>query len=306
MNEPLVSVVIPAYNGGMLLRAAIDSVLAQDYAAPMEIVVVDDGSTQPIAPFLADVADRVRIVPQPNAGTAAARNHGVRAARGEYVAFLDQDDLWDAHKLSRQVPLFRDDEIALVHAGARFVDAAGTVTSVVAADPGLDTHALLAACRLAVQTAVVRRSVLDEIGGFDESLSAADDWDMWIRIVDRYRMAAVPDVLATIRVHPGNQSRDAELMYASALRVMTKHRHLHGACDACGRALREADRLNRASYYGRMRERARVEAAAGNRRAAARITAQALRRNPRALIETPMHHLRRLTARRHPRGTATS
>jgi glycosyltransferase involved in cell wall biosynthesis len=293
VSPPLVSVVIPAYNGGALLRAAVDSVLAQDYAAPTEIVVVDDGSTEPIEAFLADVVDRLRIVRQDNAGTAAARNRGVREAGGEYIAFLDQDDLWDPHKLSRQVPLFRDDEIALVHAGARFVNTDGDVTSIVTADPDLDTHALLAACRLAVQTAVVRRSVLMELGGFDESLSGADDWDMWIRIVERFRIAAVPDALATIRVHPGNQSRNAELMYSSARQLMAKHRDMHGSCDACRRALRHAARANRASYYGRLREQARAAAATGDRSTAIRLTAKALSRHPRALVETPLHHLRR-------------
>lgn len=293
MSIPLVSVVIPAYNGGPLLRAAVDSVLAQDYPAPTEIVIVDDGSTEPIEPFLAEVAERVRIVRQTNAGTAAARNRGVRESRGEVVAFLDQDDLWDAHKLSTQVPLFREDAIAMVHAGVRFVDTTGSVTSVLAADPDLDTHTLLADSRLAIQTVVLRRSVFDELGGFDESLSAADDWDMWIRVIDRFRIAAVPEVLATVRVHPGNQSRDAELMYTSAARVMTKHRAIHGSCAACDRALRRAERKNRAAYYGRLRAEARAHAAAGHRLAALRLTARALARNPRALLETPAHHLRR-------------
>ena len=303
MNPPLVSVVIPAYNGGDLLRAAVGSVLAQDYAAPTEIVVVDDGSAEPIEPSLADVADRVRVVRQANAGTAAARNRGVREALGEYVAFLDQDDLWDAHKLSRQVPLFRDDTIALVHAGVRFVDAAGTVTSVLEADPGLDTHALLADSRLAVQTVIARRAVFDTLGGFDESLSGVDDWDMWIRIADRFRIAAVPEVLATVRVHPGNQSRDAELMYSAAQRVIAKHANLHGECQACRRAQRAAAAANGRAYYGRMREAARAAAAAGDRRGALRLTAKGLRRNPRALVETPRHHLQRLTRRSRLDGT---
>jgi glycosyltransferase involved in cell wall biosynthesis len=297
MTLPLVSVVIPAHNGGMLLREAVDSALAQSYIAPTEVVIVDDGSTEPIEPFLAEVADRVRIVRQPNAGTAAARNRGIREARGEYVAFLDQDDLWDRDKLTRQIPKFADAEIALVHGGARFVNTDGDVTSIELADPSLDTHALLTACRLAVQTAVVRLSVFDELGGFDESLSGADDWDMWIRIVDRFKVTADPDPLATIRVHPGNQSRNAELMYASARRVMVKHKHIHGTCASCQRALRQADRANRAAYYGRVREQARAEASAGHRGAALRLNARAVARNPWALLDTPMHHLRRLGGR---------
>jgi glycosyltransferase involved in cell wall biosynthesis len=273
-------------------------VLAQDYLASTEVVIVDDGSTEPIEPFLAEVTDRVRIVRQPNAGTAAARNRGIQESRGEYVAFLDQDDLWDRDKLTRQIPTFADAEIALVHGGARFVDTVGNVTSIVTADPSLDTHALLADCRLAVQTAVVRRSALENLGGFDESLSGADDWDLWIRIIDRHRVAAITETLATIRVHPGNQSRNAELMYESARQVMAKHRGIHGRCAECERALRYADRKNRSAYYGRLREQARVKAADGHRFAAFRLTVSALVRNPWALLETPLHHLRRLRARR--------
>jgi GT2 family glycosyltransferase len=174
------------------------------------------------------------------------------------------------------------------------------VTSVLQGDPALDTHALLADCRLAVQTVVMRRAAFESLGGFDESLSAADDWDLWIRAVERFRIVAVPEVLATVRVHPGNQSRNAELMYSSARQLMAKHEHIHGSCDACRRALRHAARANRASYYGRLREQARALAAKGDRAGALRLTARALSRNPRALLDTPLHHLRRRT--RHGSG----
>jgi glycosyltransferase involved in cell wall biosynthesis len=297
VSTPLVTVVIPAYNGGVLLRAAVDSVLAQTYE-PIEIVVVDDESPEPLEPFLDGVLDRVRIVRQQNTGTAGARNRGIAEARGELVALLDQDDLWDPEKLARQLPLFVDSRTALVHAGARFINAEGTVTSVVTGDPTLDTHRMLEACHVAVQTVVVRRSILDEVGPFDVSLSAADDWDMWIRIIDRFPIAAVPDPLATVRVHPGNQSHNAELMYSSARQLIAKHAHIHGACPDCRRALRRAALANRQAYYGRLRHQARERAAAGDRGAALRLTAKAIRRHPRALLETPLHHLNALTTRR--------
>ncbi len=291
MTSPLVSVVIPAYNGGAMLRTAVDSALAQTYA-PIEVVVIDDGSTEDVAALLGPVADSIRLVRQANAGTAAARNRGIHESRGDFVALLDQDDWWEPDKLARQMPAFDDPAVALVHSGARFVDVDGHVTSEVTADPGLDTHALLAACRLAVQTAVMRRDALRVVGDFDESLSAADDWDMWIRFVDRFRLAATPYTLATIRVHPGNQSRNAELMYSSARQLMAKHRHIHGSCRKCRRALRQATIANRAAYYARRRAEARVLSAAGHRAAALRVTAIAVRRNPLALVRTPLHHLR--------------
>jgi glycosyltransferase involved in cell wall biosynthesis len=292
MTAPRVSVIIPAYNGGELLRAAVDSVLAQTYS-DYEIVIIDDESPEPIEPFLDGVLDRVRIIRQPNTGTAGARNRGIREARGEFVALLDQDDLWDAEKLAKQMPTLDDPWVALAHAGARFVNTAGEVTSVITADPTLDTHGLLEACRLAVQTAVIRRSVLDEIGPFDVSLSAADDWDMWIRIIDRFPIAAVPDTLATIRIHPNNQSNNAELMYTAARQLLAKHAHIHGTCADCRHALRRARLENRRQYYGRVRHQARERAAHGDRAGALRLTAKALRRHPLALAETPLHYLGR-------------
>jgi glycosyltransferase involved in cell wall biosynthesis len=290
MTSPLVSVVIPAYNGGSLLRAAVDSVLAQTYS-PIEVVVVDDGSEEDVGALLEPVADRIRLIRQTNAGTAAARNRGISKSRGDFIALLDQDDLWDSEKLALQMPAFDDAAVALVHSGARWVDVNGRVTSELQADPTLDTHALLADCRVPVQTVVIRRSALNLVGEFDESLSAADDWDMWIRFAERFRLAAVPHTLATIRVHPGNQSRNAELMYRTARQLFAKNRKIHGSCPQCRRALRRASIANRAYYYGRRREEARALVAAGHRGAALRVTARAISRNPRAVVTTPAHFL---------------
>jgi hypothetical protein len=138
----------------------------------------------------------------------------------------------------------------------------------------------------------MRRDALRVVGDFDVSLSAADDWDMWIRFIDVFKVAATPDALATIRVHPGNQSRNAELMYSSARQLMAKHRRIHGSCRECRRALRQASIANRAAYYGRRREEARSLASDGHPVAALRVTASAVRRNPLALATTPLHHLR--------------
>jgi glycosyltransferase involved in cell wall biosynthesis len=115
--EPLVSVVIAAYNGAQYLPEAIDSALAQTYPK-VEVIVVDDGSTDSTAEVVGAYGARVRYLYQQNAGTAAARNTGIQSAQGELIALLDQDDRWLPEKLARQVPLFFDEpRVGLVHSG---------------------------------------------------------------------------------------------------------------------------------------------------------------------------------------------
>jgi GT2 family glycosyltransferase len=291
---PLISVVIPAYNGGDLLCQAVDSVLAQTMA-DFELIVVDDGSTDGSAQRL-PADDRLVLIRQRNTGTAAARNAGIAAATGEWVALLDQDDRWYPDKLERQLPYLTGD-VDLAHSGADFVDAAGRVTSTVHADPALDVHALLSWCQLVVQTALIRRTVLAEVGGFDQELSGADDWDLWVRIADHHRLRATPDVLAAVTVHPANQSNDAELMFGAARRLIRKHRRLHPGCWSCRRARARASWRNRAEYYGRLRGQARTAAAAGRRLQALWLTCKALYRHPGALIDTPRHYRARARSR---------
>src|SRR5262249_24365681 len=122
MTGPLVSVVMPVYNGEKYLRHSVETVLAQSYW-PLELVAVDDGSTDGSAGLLASYGAPVRVVRQTNAGVAAARDAGIAAARGELIAFLDQDDWWRPTKVARQVALFRaDPALGLVHTAAVYYD----------------------------------------------------------------------------------------------------------------------------------------------------------------------------------------
>src|SRR5690242_13247080 len=126
----LVSVIIPTYNGTAFLRETIDSALAQTYPA-VEVIVVDDGSTDDTAAVIAEYGDRIKGIAQANSGTSAARNTGIRASSGDYIAFLDHDDLWAPIKLARQMRVLRDHpELGMVYAGIRFFNHyTGQVTS---------------------------------------------------------------------------------------------------------------------------------------------------------------------------------
>lgn len=258
-GNPLVSVIIPAYNGLEYIGAAIESVLAQNYR-PLEVIVVDDGSPVPIAAALAGFGSEVRCVRQENAGTAAARNRGLRESRGEFIALLDQDDLWLPGKLERQIPRFAEDpKIGLVAAWMEVFDALTGETKGTYEPPAeLDVHAILGFVLPPVQTIVFRRSALEKIGGFDASLRGTDDWDVNIRMAAEFRVVSVGEILGRGRMHASQQGGNGEQMYRNGMKVMDKHRHLHPGCEQCRAAVRKSRGLLREHYYNYIRGRARA------------------------------------------------
>ncbi len=186
--RPLVSVIIPTYNRAGWIREAIDSVLAQDHE-PKECIVVDDGSTDETPRVLAEYGDRIRVISQANRGVSAARNCGIAAASGELLAFLDSDDRWLPEKLSVQVNFFNTHPDAMicqteeiwirngrrVNPGTRHKKQAGRIFI-----PSL------ALCLVSPSAVMMRKKLIDIIGGFDESLPACEDYDMWLRVSCRY------------------------------------------------------------------------------------------------------------------------
>ena len=151
-------VVIPAFNGAEFIGRTIESILAQTWPT-VEVLVVDDGSTDGTQEVVARFGDRVRLLRQKNSGTPAARNLGLQHAKGEFFAVLDQDDLWLPQKLARQIPRFREDQkIGLVYAKIEFVLlSTGEVTAKYFPKPELDVHDLLGHMVLPVQTMLFRR-----------------------------------------------------------------------------------------------------------------------------------------------------
>jgi glycosyltransferase involved in cell wall biosynthesis len=220
--QPLVSVVIPNYNCGRFLVEALDSVFAQTYPA-VEIIVVDDGSTDESRDVLRRYAGRVRVVEEANQGVSAARNYGIRESRGELVAFLDADDLWHPEKLAKQVPLFDNPAVGLVHCAVQYVDEqnrplgtnfTGRRGRVLRPIALLQGTVVLAGG----STAVVRRACFDEVGMFDAGLSTAADWDMWRRIACVYEIDVVREPLMRYRLRPGSMHRDVDVFAHDMLR----------------------------------------------------------------------------------------
>ena len=202
-----VSVVIPAYNYGRFIKEAIDSVLKQSWPA-IEVVVVDDGSTDETRSVVESFDGRVRYLKQENAGVCVARNRGVSESNGDLIAFLDADDMWEPAKLEKQLAKFdADPEVGLVHCGLREFDSetSETVSTRLEGQEGFVADELLLWERPAVNVSgssvMVRREVFDAVGGFDEQLKVGEDWDFCYRIARKYKIGFVREPLVNYRVH---------------------------------------------------------------------------------------------------------
>ena len=194
-----VSVIVPTYNRAVSLRRALISVLEQTLA-PFEIIVVDDGSSDASANMIQHTFPDVRYVYQRHAGVSAARNRGVRAAQADWIAFLDSDDAWEPTKLERQAEALR------THPGHRLVHCDETWFRNGQRLPQKTKHRkhggwiferCLPLCAISPSAAVLRRSLFDDVGYFDESLPACEDYDLWLRITAREPVLFVAEPLVT-------------------------------------------------------------------------------------------------------------
>jgi glycosyltransferase involved in cell wall biosynthesis len=202
---PLVSCVVPVYNGEAFLREALDSIYAQTHR-PLDVIVVDDGSTDGTRALVARYPRPVRYLWQANAGPATARARGLRAARGDFIAFLDSDDLWHPDKLARQLALLeqRPELGACVTLIQNFwEDALQGEREALRGHPrerplvGYTSVTLLA-----------RRGLFESVGGFDTRFRHGDDTDWFLRVDEAgVAIGVVPELLVYRRVHPNSRSR---------------------------------------------------------------------------------------------------
>ncbi len=230
MTAPRVSVLIAAYDAAAFLQPTLDSVLDQTFG-DLEVVVVDDGSRDDTAGVVrrAMIADpRVRLIVQENRGLSATRNVGVRAARGDLVAFLDHDDLWHREKLAAQVArMDADPHTAVVSCYSALIDEEHRALGWrFGGDANGDVYDEMLVWDIVSggSVALVRRAALEAVGPFDESLAIREDWDMWIRLARHYRFATVPRVLVGYTRTPANASRAYERLAEEGERVLAKVR----------------------------------------------------------------------------------
>jgi glycosyltransferase involved in cell wall biosynthesis len=235
MTPCKVSIIMPVYNGERYLRAAIESVLDQTYES-WELIVVDDGSTDNTARLVSEISEnenRISYLYQQNGGQANARNTGIKNARGDLIAFLDQDDLWMKEKLELQVKAIEDSGADVIFSnGFLFVD--DDVHSETEEFPtvhgkfrGSEMFRLLfIQNRIPVLSALVKGNALTSIGLLDEnpSIKNSDDYDLWLRLASNDALfLGLPDPLVRYRLHSAQASKDMVKTIAAVISVLKKH-----------------------------------------------------------------------------------
>jgi len=251
---PCVSILIPVYKGARFIERTLQSALAQTHTN-IEIILVNDGSPDNcedlIRPYLVD--PRVRYLKQTNSGVAAARNVAINQATGDYLALLDQDDLWRPEKLVSQLDLFATNpKLGLVHCHAIPIDASD---GPMPANPGRPRATLPQAFAeiflgnpIQACAGMFSRAALDAVGGFDPApaLRFADEYDLWLRIASRFEVGYVPETLAYYRLHGENNSADLAPMVRATLAVLAKTRREQPA------AVAAISRRQRNARYARL------------------------------------------------------
>ena len=251
---PLVSVIIPTYNCEAYINETIDSILNQTYDN-IELIIVDDGSTDKTCQIVESYGDSIRLIRQKNARVCAARNRGINEAKGEYICLIDHDDFWYPNKIERQVDVFRDyPESGIVftsfinwHANDQNVFPHPDTLNHDLYDGKIDAefsgwiyHKLLTDCWILTSTAMIRKEVFDKCGRFDTELPYSEDWDLWLRVSRNYPITKLNIASTLYRQHNSQGNRIVrDIDYRT--RLLTKAVKEWGMCSNDGRCLSARD-----------------------------------------------------------------
>ncbi len=226
--KPLVSIIIPAYNAKLYIAETINSIISQTYQN-WELILVNDGSkdntAEIIHSFLKD--KRIQYHFQENAGVSVARNYGYSFSSGQYVAFLDADDLWLPHRIEKMVDKFQDEvSIGLVHSYMQVIDEHSQLQNgVYKGKEGhiLESLLLWEGCNIPAPSSIlVKRDVVEKIGGFDKDLSTAADQEFFFRVANLYKVGMCKEVLGLYRVHGNNMHQNVSNMEKDHIRAYQK------------------------------------------------------------------------------------
>jgi len=225
--KPLVSVIVPLYKSAHSFLETLHSILSQTYTH-IEVILVNDGSpddTGEIAAKCAAKHDQVRAFTKKNGGVGSARNHGIKHAQGDLIAFCDHDDIWEPTKLQKQVPLFDGASVGIVYSGSRLISIPGQIDYGVSQlyFDGQCFHDLLLENVIPSSSVVVRRYCLNRIGGFSEraEMQGVDEWHLWLRVAHEYEVRTVREPLITCVLTGENYSGNELRMMQAEICCLT-------------------------------------------------------------------------------------
>jgi glycosyltransferase involved in cell wall biosynthesis len=226
MMMPKVSIVIPAYNAMVYLPKTIDSVLKQTFT-DFEVLIINNSSSDNIVEWVSQIEDsRITLITQENQGATNSRNTGILRAKGEYIAFLDADDLWEKTKLEKQVScLDKNPAAGLVYTWTQLIDATGNLLkfSVMHQEKGSIWEKIVIQDVVGSGSCVmVRAACFQHVGLFDGDVGIADDFDMWIRIAAVYEFAVVKEFLVFYRQHQNNASKNRQKIIKAHSQIIEK------------------------------------------------------------------------------------
>lgn len=229
MTQPLVSIITPVYNGEKYLEETLLSVFSQTYKH-WELIVIDDGSaTDACAKICQKYSDKMKYLRQDNRGLSAARNRGIQEAKGEYIAFIDQDDIWLPQKLEKQVAYYlnlreQGKNTGLIFTWLQNISATGEKISQVCYECGGKNYDVLVFADFVgtPSSVLLPRSVLEDVGVFDENIKGNSDWDLWLRISRKYEMYSLNELLTQYRFNGGSLSTNTPLMIKDTFTVVEK------------------------------------------------------------------------------------
>jgi glycosyltransferase involved in cell wall biosynthesis len=221
---PLISVIIPVYNGEETIRETIESVLKQ-VCTDFELIVINDGSTDATLARIERIKDsRLKVFSYPNAGQAVSRNRGISHALGEYISFIDADDLWTPDKLETQLKALQDNpQAAVAYSWTKCIDESGQYSrrgSHISVTGDVYGKLLLIDFIENGSNPLIRAQAIAEVGGFDETMVPSEDRDLWLRLAARYHFVAVPSPQILYRQSVNSESANVLRMEAASVRVI--------------------------------------------------------------------------------------
>ncbi len=223
---PLISVIVPLYNGEKTIRETVKSILNQSLQN-FELIIINDGSQDASLEMVSNFQDsRIKVFSYPNSGISTTRNRGISHATGEYISFIDADDLWTPNKLESQLKALQENpKAAVAYSWSDHINEFGQPLnrgSYMTVNGDVYPKILLIDFIANGSNPLIRREALMEVGGFDESLSTSADWDMWVRLAARYHFVAVPSPQILYRISGSSMSSNVDKQEAESLQVIEK------------------------------------------------------------------------------------